>query len=177
MQTNDTLMPPIGLPKRKIKYFLATLSDKFAEIATCYFKWLTPGLSVKRWLVVNIIGILLTNIGLASFLPPNLVISLITFIGGLSTIITNLVPSYVCSLLITLLGLCLVFFGQTRVIKSITEVIKPQGNQRLVDILLSRRRLHRGAKIVAIGGGTGLSSLLRGLKHYTNKPYLNCDRC
>ncbi len=168
MQTNDTLMPPIGLPKRKIKYFLATLSDEFAEIATCYFKWLTPGLSVKRWLVVNIIGILLTNIGLASFLPLNLVISLITFIGGLSTIITNLVPSYVCSLLITLLGLCLVFFGQNRVIKSITEVIKPQGNQRLVDILLSRRRLHRGAKIVAIGGGTGLSSLLRGLKHYTN---------
>jgi uncharacterized cofD-like protein len=35
-------------------------------------------------------------------------------------------------------------------------------------MLLARRRLNRGPKIVVIGGGTGLSTLLRGLKVYSS---------
>lgn len=44
----------------------------------------------------------------------------------------------------------------------------PEGDEELIDVLLTHRRLNRGPKIVAIGGGTGLSTLLRGLKDYSS---------
>jgi uncharacterized cofD-like protein len=50
---------------------------------------------------------------------------------------------------------------------SITGVLRSEGDEELIDVLLNHRRLHRGPKIVAIGGGTGLSTLLRGLKTYS----------
>ena len=65
-----------------------------------------------------------------------------------------------------LLGLFLLLWGQSRTVGSITDAF-PDSDQELVDRLLTHRRLHRGPKIVAIGGGTGLSTLLRGLKQYS----------
>lgn len=43
-----------------------------------------------------------------------------------------------------------------------------KGNSSILEKLYRRRKLNKGAKIVAIGGGTGLSMLLRGIKKYTN---------
>jgi uncharacterized cofD-like protein len=61
-------------------------------------------------------------------------------------------------------GLFLIYWGQTRTLGSITEVLMPDRDEQLVDVLRNYRKLNRGAKIVTIGGGTGLSTLLRGLK-------------
>src|SRR5687768_5906401 len=44
----------------------------------------------------------------------------------------------------------------------------PTGNQEIVDVIWRRRQLAQGARVVVIGGGTGLSNLLRGLKEYTS---------
>ena len=43
-----------------------------------------------------------------------------------------------------------------------------EGNISVLEKLYRRRKLNKGAKIVAVGGGTGLSMLLRGIKKYTN---------
>jgi uncharacterized cofD-like protein len=64
-------------------------------------------------------------------------------------------------------GLLLVLWGQTRTVGSITRVLRGEGGEELIDVLLAHRRLYRGPKIVVIGGGTGLSTLLRGLKTYS----------
>ena len=61
----------------------------------------------------------------------------------------------------------MLIWGQTRTVGSITQVLRPESDQELVDVLLAHRRLYRGPKIVVIGGGTGLSTLLRGLKTYS----------
>lgn len=159
---------PIKSVHRKLQYWLATSINEINEVSRCSFKWLTPGLSIKRWLLTSILGVVLTSIGLASFLKLSVLIDLIDFFNTFWSNITSIFPSYVLSVLITVLGLWLVFLGQTQIVKAITEVIKPTGTQRLVDILLSNRRLHRGLRIVAIGGGTGLSSLLRGLKQFSH---------
>jgi uncharacterized cofD-like protein len=67
------------------------------------------------------------------------------------------------------IGILLIFWGQTRTLGAITEVLVPESqDEDLVDILLTHRRLNRGPKIVTIGGGTGLSNLLRGLKDYSS---------
>lgn len=58
-------------------------------------------------------------------------------------------------------------WGQSRTVNSITQALQPDSEHELVDVLLTHRRLNRGPKIVAIGGGTGLSTLLRGLKQYS----------
>ena len=42
------------------------------------------------------------------------------------------------------------------------------GDQPLVELIYQKRFLARGPRIVAIGGGTGLSTLLRGLKEHTS---------
>lgn len=85
---------------------------------------------------------------------------------GLS-LLTSLVPSYVSGPLVAVIGFLLVVWGHTRSLNTLTDVLMPEGDEELVDRLLSHRRLNRGPRIVAVGGGTGLSSLLRGLKHYS----------
>jgi uncharacterized cofD-like protein len=49
----------------------------------------------------------------------------------------------------------------------LSAFIKPERNESIVDIIYNHRYLRRGPKIVVLGGGTGLSTLLRGVKEYT----------
>jgi uncharacterized cofD-like protein len=64
------------------------------------------------------------------------------------------------------LGLYGVFLGVRATIRSVAGLFLPRGDHRLVELLVQHRALPRGPRIVAIGGGTGLSTLLRGLKAY-----------
>jgi uncharacterized cofD-like protein len=132
-----------------------------------WLKWLFPGILVKRWLLISSLGVLLTSLGLAIWVKLTPIYRVIDFILALLEKITTIVPSYVSGPLAILMGLFLIFWGQTRTVGSITEVLKPESDGELIDVLLNYRRLNRGCKIVAIGGGTGLSTLLRGLKHYS----------
>lgn len=128
-----------------------------------WFKWLAPGLLIKRWLFLSVVGVFLTGFGLAtwaSLTPVHYTIRLIEQIAGF-------VPNYISGPIVILVGLLLLFWGQSRTVGAITEVLMPDHDEELVDVLLTHRRLNRGPKIVAIGGGTGLSTLLRGLREYS----------
>ncbi len=130
-------------------------------------KWLAPGLSVKRWLLMSAVGVVLTVLGFAILIRLTPVFYVIQLLQLLLQVVTQYVPGYMRGLLVIGTGLLLVWWGQSRTLGSITEVLMPEGNDELVDRLLTHRRLHRGAKIVAVGGGTGLSTLLRGIKEYS----------
>ena len=65
-------------------------------------------------------------------------------------------------------GVVLILLGQSRTFGSIKQALAPEQDRPLVDALLAQRRLKRGPSIVAIGGGTGLATLLSGLKHYSS---------
>ncbi len=132
-----------------------------------WFKWLSPGLLVKRWLFISVTGVLLTCLGLAIWTKLTPISRLIVFISHVLGWIANILPSFISGPLIVFLGLFLVFWGQTRTFTSITEALKPNNDEELVDLLLNHRKLNKGPKIVTIGGGTGLSTLLRGLKRYS----------
>lgn len=132
-----------------------------------WFKWLAPGLLVKRWLLISAAGVILLSLGLAiwSNLTPIFYLSELT--RELLRTITRLIPSHVSGPIVVVSGILLILWGQTRSFNAITEVLMPEGNSELVDVLMTHRRLHRGPKIVVLGGGTGLSTLLRGLKTYS----------
>ena len=155
------------LRKIKIKQRdLINISQKTPKKVNRWMKWLSPGLLIKRWLFISSTGVLLIVLGLAigSKLTP--VNRLLELISQLLESITTRVPSYISGPGAFLLGIFLLLWGQNRTLGSITEAFSG-GDQELVDRLLNHRRLNRGPKIVAIGGGTGLSTLLRGLKQYS----------
>ncbi|OCQ94607.1 hypothetical protein BCD67_03760 [Oscillatoriales cyanobacterium USR001] len=132
-----------------------------------WFKWLAPGLLVKRWLLLSAGGVLLTSLGAAIWTGLTPIFYTLQFLKHFLGWITAVIPNYVSGPLLLVSGVLFILWGQNRSLNSITSVLMPEGDEELVDRLLNHRRLHRGPKIVAIGGGTGLSTLLRGLKDYS----------
>jgi uncharacterized cofD-like protein len=126
-----------------------------------------PGLFVKRWLFISLLGILLVVLGLAisARLTPVLVIT--RFINSAIDTLANAIPRQVSGPLALLLGIFFLAWGQKRALASITRVLMPDGNEELVDVLITHHKLNKGPRLVTIGGGTGLSTLLRGLKKYS----------
>lgn len=131
------------------------------------FKWLTPGLFVKRWLLLSAFGVILVSLGVAISIRLTPVFFLLQFAEKSLQLIAKTVPRYVSGPVALALGLFLIWWGQSRTLGAITEALLPDGDNELVDKLLTHRRLNRGPKLVALGGGTGLSCLLRGLKDYS----------
>lgn len=115
------------------------------------FKWLHPGIGIKRWIGLSAMGVILVVIGSSNLQATELwlikLLDLIVVISGIIILILsikNMVRSFISAFIPTSKG---------------TE---------LVDILYQRKQLGRGPKVVAVGGGTGLSVLLTGLKEYTS---------
>ena len=132
-----------------------------------WFKWLSPGLSIKRWLLISVGGVLLASLGFAISIKLTPIFWIIALLKSLLGFITEILPYYVSGPIVLLCGLLLLLWGQSRTVSTITEAFRLEGDAELVDVLLAHRRLYRGPKIVVIGGGTGLSTLLRGLKSYS----------
>jgi hypothetical protein len=155
---------------------LKTVLDNVKQKANLYrtgrvgqsVKWLSPGLSVKRWLFISAIGVIFTVLGLAIAIKLTPVFYVIQFLRLILQNITLYVPNFISGPLVIGLGALLIWWGQSRTLESITEVLMPDGDEELVDLLLAHRRLNRGPKVVVLGGGTGLSTLLRGLKEYSS---------
>ena len=162
-----------GLFKKTLRIFL---NSNFSirkrqktnfQIVNQWFKWLVPGLFVKRWLLLSAAGVLLSSLGLAIWTGMTPIFYILQTVREFLGWLTTIVPKYISGPIIILAGLLLIFLGQNRSLKTITQVLMPEGDEKLVDRLLTHRRLNKGPKIVAIGGGTGLSNLLRGLKGYS----------
>jgi uncharacterized cofD-like protein len=113
-----------------------------------FFKWLYPGIKVKRWVFASLFGVLIVGIGAVFAVYPY------PFVSGLGIIII-------------LCGIVFIVLGMGKMIISLITLFLPQRERDIVDILYQRRFLERGPKVVAIGGGQGLSHLLLGLKEYT----------
>jgi uncharacterized cofD-like protein len=121
-------------------------------------------LGVKRWLAVLVFGIGLTGLGLASALllsydpPPST--------DWLALPLLEPLSAGLRATLVTLAGIAASLLSILRLNRSLLlPYIRP--GRPVVEVVAKHRRLGRGPRIVAIGGGTGLSTLLRGLKDHT----------
>jgi uncharacterized cofD-like protein len=130
-------------------------------------RWLVPGLGVKRWFIVILLGTTLLGIGLAIFIldfyrtAPEA-----WWLPIISAASLRFLPRPLRALIFGGLGVLLVIGGIMGVNRS---VIAPflQPGRKVVDAVAGHRRRGRGPRIVVIGGGHGLSTLLRGLKENT----------
>src|SRR6478609_2858217 len=135
-------------------------------------RWLTPGIGIKRWLVVVFLGLLLLAIAFAHFLrqiAPREVEP--TGLAGILIDILTLqfLPFFLRGFIAMSFGITLVLIGSYEAIRVLTGPLRSNDpDQPLVELIYQKRFLARGPRIVAIGGGTGLSTLLRGLKEHTS---------
>ena len=153
---------------RRLRHETLWLTPKPPRRVNRFVKWLAPGLLVKRWLFLSVGGVLLVGFGLMTWLKLTPVFYTVQFVGVTLRFITTIIPSYVSGPIAILIGLSVILWGQTRTLGAITEVLLPGTETELVDVLMNERRLSRGPKIVVLGGGTGLSNLLRGLKQFSH---------
>ncbi len=115
------------------------------------FKWLYPGIGVKRWVGLGIFGFLLVVISANHLRDKEFWLIL-----ALDSIVA-------------VSGVIILILGIKRIIRSFVNAFVPSSRSaELVDILYHRSQLGRGPRIVVVGGGTGLAVLLTGLKEYTS---------
>jgi uncharacterized membrane protein YfcA len=114
-----------------------------------FFEWFRPGIRVKRWLILGIVGLVCISFGL-SYMVNNY------YWDTLKTVL---------SIFLIISGLVFIFISIRYVIKTFFVAISNSGfkmsldSERLSNLLYEKRILIKGPKIVAIGGGTGLSTM------------------
>jgi len=135
-------------------------------------RWLSPGIGVKRWTLVLVAGILFISAGVALLANVQLLgwLEFVVFQAALSVLLLTggSVSPNVLGIGLILAGTGVVFWGLRGTIRSIADTLMPRSEVNLVDLLRQQRQRRRGRRVVAIGGGTGLSTVLRGLKEYTD---------
>ena len=133
-------------------------------------RWLQPGIGVKRWLLLMFAGLFVLALGGAHLIrqlsvgvepgsPAASLIDLVTL---------QFLPFAVRGAVFGVLGVSLFLIGAWRLARALTEPLRPDEETPIADVIYQKRFLARGPRIVAIGGGTGLSTLLRGLKQHTS---------
>ena len=120
-----------------------------------------PGLEIKRWIFMMFFGTLLIITGLAIFLEIQPLYHILELVKKIAQIL----PAVIIGPIILAAGTTLFLLGWKKANKSIINAIKPDAE--LLENLYVKKVLNKGPKIVAIGGGTGLSTILKGLKHIT----------
>jgi uncharacterized cofD-like protein len=114
-------------------------------------KWFYPGIGIKRWVALSAFGVLLLILGTANLRREEF--WLIQFLDAL----------------IVFSGIIILILGIKRLMRSFIAIFVPASRStQLIDLLYQKKQLSRGPRIVAVGGGTGLSVLLSGLKNYTS---------
>lgn len=111
-----------------------------------FLLWLYPGLKIKRYIILIVAGIVFFALGL-HFLLNRFDVTWFFLLG---------------------ISIFLIAYGFKKLLNSVLNTLYPDERSSVIEELYLRKKLLRGPKIAVIGGGTGISTLLRGLKHYTS---------
>ena len=136
-----------------------------------FLKWFHPGMMVKRWIGLGFLGLLIFLVGMGVILQSHPEGSKPLAVRVADWLIWRIhldIRPGVFGVTLAIMGslLCLIALG--KLIHSLTSGLDPErAPGGLVDAIYQKRRLAKGRRIVVIGGGTGLSTMLRGLKRYS----------
>ncbi len=138
--------------------------EKLSESTT----WLIPGMGVKRWLILILFGTTLLGVGLGILLLEIYRTAPDTWwLPALSWISLRILPRPLRAFIFGGIGVGAVLIGIYQLNRAIIRPFIRPGD-RVASTLRKHRQRDRGPRVVAIGGGHGLATLLRGIKGYTN---------
>jgi len=131
-------------------------------------RWLRPGIGIKRWLIVILLGTTFMGLGLTFFALDIYRDTSVSWLRDILMLISlSSLPRWLRALIYGGIGLGILVFGIYKVNQAvIIPFLKP--GQPLLDTISTYRKKQKGPHIVALGGGTGLSYLLRGLKAFSH---------
>ena len=135
-----------------------------------FMKWLQPGLHIKRWLFLFGLGMMCSSFGIILTFNYQWLGELEEWAFRLLYEMTghyNYTILASLGILVILLGLVVMAWATRRLIRTMIGVVMPGESENLSDLIFSNLQLSKGPKVVVIGGGTGLSVMLRGLKAKT----------
>ncbi len=124
-------------------------------------RWLYPGMQIKRWVLLSLASMGVFVLGLLEVIGAERVRRLYELLPKSPTARGVIVS------LAMILGIFGFGLGLNRLVRSIARGVAPGRREKPSDMIFRTRLLERGPRVVALGGGTGLSTLLRGLKEKT----------
>ena len=126
-----------------------------------FFKWFTNEAKMKRWIAIILIGIVLACIGISKLM----IAKTISFVG-----IGKVIALFVVGFILVVIGLVCAQKRELEILIEDTDFRMENGSkQRNVKSLIFNKKIyHEGPNVVVIGGGSGLNTVLKGLKKYTN---------
>ncbi|MGH7764544.1 MAG: gluconeogenesis factor YvcK family protein [Candidatus Dormibacteraceae bacterium] len=140
---------------------------KRLQSTSSWLRWLTPGLQIKRWLLLLMVSELVLVLGVAYALKE--IYQSATLPHGFYYVTLQFLPYWARAGIFGILGVGLLLLSYLKLTQSVLGPFIPgNSTSSIVEVIHAFRVRGRGPRIVAIGGGTGLSSLLRGLKIYTS---------
>lgn len=132
---------------------------------------LCPGINLKRWLLLFAVGVLFCALGIALIFNFQLMGGLEELLFQMTYITTGRYSNrllMICGGLMILLGFMIMVVGTRKLISSVVASVVPDKSGSLLETIFVQRKLTHGPAITVVGGGTGLSTLLRGMKQISN---------
>lgn len=135
-------------------------------------KWLYPGMKFKRWLLLFAVGVMIVSLGIAvvfnykyiDHIEEAIFRTVYLWSGGYDYKYTA-----IAGLIMVAAGASIMLVAAKFIIKSVITVLLPSNpSEKLVDLIYEKRMLGKGPAITVVGGGHGLSVLLRGIKQATS---------
>lgn len=129
-------------------------------------KWFYPGMGVKRFLLLVLFGTIFMAVGLIYLIDLSRFLWIKNQIKNLF-IYYQIAPHF-SGLILIVIGSLLIILGISNINRSVLKALIPKKVNLVPEIIYEQRKLEKGPHIVVIGGGTGLYTLLRGLKQFTS---------
>ncbi|HEX7171930.1 MAG TPA: gluconeogenesis factor YvcK family protein [Candidatus Limnocylindria bacterium] len=129
-------------------------------------RWLYPGMHLKRWLFLLFLGIAILGLGAAIFIRDLYRTTAADEIAIVYWLTGAWMEPTIRATVVATLGIGLTIVGMWGLMRSVISPFVARGDS-VMEVLYTKRYLARGPRIVALGGGTGLSTLLRGIKGYS----------
>ena len=121
-----------------------------------FFEWFKSNTKIKRWIFLILIGIILLCYAISNII----VVQELDF-GQIAKIAISFVIGFLC----TIVG---IIYIQKRTLEILVEDTSSHNNKSVKSLIFNKKIYNQGPKVVVLGGGSGLNSVLKGLKNYTD---------
>ena len=127
-----------------------------------FLEWFKSGTKMKRWMLLILVGIALTCYGISEILVSKEIG--FNFFG-----IGKVIVSFIIGFIFVVLGI--VFINKRNlelIIEATDDRMENKNNINVNSLIFNKTVYNKGPNIVVIGGGTGLNTVLSGIKAYTS---------
>jgi uncharacterized cofD-like protein len=131
-------------------------------------KWLYPGIRIKRWLFLLILSAVVLTVGFTGLFGGLFSNFKIKTSINIDSFFYRLQRLKAMDYLFITLGVGGIVLAVRRAFFSVLTIYAPNREKEFLNLAYQRAKLKRGPKITAIGGGTGMPNVLRGMKQYTS---------